>query len=73
MFSQITTSSFENVSGQPFMLTINYGNLATLDSHPYAYILPTLFYMRDNRINDYEGTKRRVIQERQQMERQRQQ
>jgi hypothetical protein len=78
MYSQITTSSFQNVTGQPFMLTIDYGNIITLDAHPYAYILQTLFYMRDNNVSEYEGTKIRIIQEedlerRRQEERQRQQ
>lgn len=63
MYSQITTSSFENVSGQPFILTIDYGNITTLDARPYAYVLQTLFYMRDNRVGDYEGTKMRLMQE----------
>ena len=63
MYSQITTSSFENVSGQPFMLTIDYGNLDRLDARPYAYVLQALFYMRDNRVSDYEGTKMRLMQE----------
>lgn len=72
MYSQITTSSFENVSGQPFMLIIDYGNIATLDSHPYAYVLQTLFYMRDNRVNDYKGTKVRLIREDFQRQRQQQ-
>jgi len=63
LYSQITSRSFKDVSGQPFLLTINYGNLDRLDAHPYAYVLPTLFYMRDNRVNDYEGTKRIVIRE----------
>lgn len=63
MHSQITTSSFQNVSGQPFMLTIDYGNVTTLDTHPYAYVLQTLFYMRDNRMNDYQQIKSRIIRE----------
>jgi hypothetical protein len=63
MYSQITTSSFQNVSGQPFILTIDYGNIATLDARPYAYVLSTLFYMRDNRVSSYEGTKMRLMQE----------
>ena len=63
MYSQITTSSYENVSGQPFILTIDYGNITTLDARPYAYVLQTLFYMRDNRVVDYEGTKMRLMQE----------
>jgi hypothetical protein len=63
MYSQITTSSFENVSGQPFMLTIDYGNITTLDARPYAYVLQALFYMRDNRVSDYEGTKMRIMRE----------
>ena len=63
MYSQITTSSFENVNGQPFMLTIDYGNITTLDARPYAYVLQALFYMRDNRVSNYEGTKMRLMQE----------
>lgn len=63
MYSQITTSSFQNVSGQPFILTIDYGNIATLDARPYAYVLSTLFYMRDNRVSDYDGTKRMLIEQ----------
>jgi hypothetical protein len=63
MYSQITTSSFQNVSGQPFMLTIDYGNITTLDARPYAYVLQALFYMRDNRVSNYEGTKMRLMQE----------
>ena len=63
MYSQITTSSFENVSGQPFMLTIDYGNITTLDARPYAYVLQALFYMRDNRVSNYEGTKMRIMRE----------
>jgi len=74
--SQITTDTFENVSGQPFILTIDYGNIDTLDARPYAYVLSTLFYMRDNRLGDYDGTKRMLIEQdlkrRQEMERQRQ-
>jgi hypothetical protein len=62
MQSQITTSSFFNVAGQPFMLTIDYGNIITLDARPYAVVLQALFYMRDKRVNDYEGTKIRIIQ-----------
>ena len=82
MHSQITTSSFQNVSGQPFMLTIDYGNVTILDARPYAYVLQALFYMRDNRVSDYEGTKMRIMREdvqrqeverRQQEERRRQQ
>lgn len=74
-YSQITTSSFEDVSGQPFMLTIDYGNITTLDARPYAYILQALFYMRDNRISDYSGVKMRLMEEnvQQQAEFQRQQ
>ena len=34
-----------------------------LDARPYAYILPTLLYMSTNRVGDYEGIKRRVMQE----------
>jgi hypothetical protein len=63
LYSQITDRSYTDVGGQPFLLTIDYGNLDRLDAHPYAYVLPTLFYMRDNRVNDYEGTKRIVIRE----------
>jgi hypothetical protein len=63
LYSQITDRSYTDVGGQPFLLTIDYGNLDRLDAHPYAYVLPTLFYMRDNRVNDYEETKRIVIQE----------
>jgi hypothetical protein len=74
--SQITTDTFENVSGQPFILTIDYGNITTLDARPYAYVLQALFYMRDNRVNDYNGTKIMLIKQdlkrRQEMERQRQ-
>lgn len=78
MYSQITTSSFYNVSGQPFMLTIDYGNIITLNARPYAVILQALFYMRDKKVNDYERTKIRIMEgdierERQQEERQRQQ
>ena len=61
MYSQITTSSFYDVSGQPFMLTIDYGNIITLDAHPYAVVLQALFYMRDKRVNDYERTKIRIM------------
>ena len=60
LYSQITDRSYKDVGGQPFLLTIDYGNLDRLDAHPYAYVLPTLFYIRDNRINDYEGTKQRL-------------
>lgn len=63
MQSQITRSDFLNVAGQPFMLTIDYGNIITLDARPYAYVLQALFYMRDNNVSDYEGTKIRIIQE----------
>lgn len=63
LYSQITDRSYTDVGGQPFLLTIDYGNLDRLDAHPYAYVLPTLFYMRDNRVNDYEETKRILIQE----------
>lgn len=63
MYSQITTSSFYNVSGQPFMLTIDYGNIITLDAHPYAVVLQALFYMRDNNVSDYERTKIRIMRE----------
>lgn len=63
LYSQITDRSYTDVGGQPFLLTIDYGNLDRLDAHPYAYVLPTLFYMRDNRVNDYEVTKRIVIRE----------
>ena len=63
MYSQITRSSYYNVTGQPFILTIDYGNIITLDARPYAYILQALFYMRDNNVSDYEGTKIRIIQE----------
>ena len=73
MYSQITTSSFENVSGQPFILTIDYGNIATLDARPYAYVLQALFYMRDNRVGDYEGTKMRLMREDVQRQRRQQQ
>ena len=74
MMLQITTSSFTNVAGQPFMMNIDYGSIITLDAHPYAFVLPTLFYMRDRRVNDYEGTKRRFIQiQRRQQEEQRRQ
>lgn len=62
-YSQITTDTFENVSGQPFMLTIDYGDINTLDARPYAYVLSTLFYMRDKRVGDYEGTKMRLMRE----------
>lgn len=77
MHSQITTSSFQNVSGQPFMLTIDYGNVTILDARPYAYVLQALFYMRDNRVSDYEGTKMRImredVQRQQELQRQQQQ
>ena len=74
MMLQITTSSFTNVAGQPFMMNIDYGSIITLDAHPYAFVLPTLFYMRDRSVNDYEGTKRRFIQiQRRQQEEQRRQ
>ena len=63
LYSQITDRSYTDVGGQPFLLTIDYGNLDRLDAHPYAHVLPTLFYMRDNHINDYETTKRIVIRE----------
>jgi hypothetical protein len=63
MYSQITRSSYYNVTGQPFILTIDYGNIITLDARPYAYVLQALFYMRDNNVSDYEGTKIRIIQE----------
>lgn len=63
MYSQITRSSYQNVTGQPFILTIDYGNIITLDARPYAYVLQALFYMRDNNVSDYEGTKIRIIQE----------
>jgi len=62
-YSQITSRSFINVRGQPFLLTIDYGNLDRLDARPYAYVLQALFYMRDNRVSDYEGTKMRLMQE----------
>lgn len=62
MYSQITSRSFYNVGGQPFMLTIGYGNLDRLDARPYAHVLPTLFYMRDNRVNEFQATKMRIIQ-----------
>lgn len=63
MYSQITKSSYYNVTGQPlFILTIDYGNIITLDARPYTYVLQALFYMRDKRVNDYEGTKIRIIQ-----------
>lgn len=63
IYSRITSSSFSNVSAQPFMLSIDYGNVMMLDARPYAYILPTLLYMSTNRVGDYEGIKRRVMQE----------
>ena len=64
MYSQITRSSYQNVTGQPlFILTIDYGNIITLDARPYAYVLQALFYMRDNNVRDYEGTKIRIIQQ----------
>ena len=63
--SQITSSSFTDVGGQPFLLTIDYGNLNHLDARPYAYILPTLFFMRDHRVNDFQGVKLRIMREQQ--------
>ena len=55
MYLQITTSSFYNdVISQPFMVTIDYGNIKKLNARPYAVILQALFYMRDNNVNDYE-------------------
>ena len=71
--SQITSSSFTDVGGQPFLLTIDYGNLDRLDARPYAYILPTLFYMRDHRVNDFQGVKLRIIREQQDEKRRMQQ
>jgi hypothetical protein len=62
LYSQIVSSSLDSVSG-PFLLKVNYGNLDRLDARPYAYVLSTLFYMRDNRVNDYEGTRLRIMQE----------
>lgn len=61
MLLQITTSSFTNVAGQPFMMNIDYGSIITLDGRPYAFVLPTLFYMRDHNVNDYEGTKTMIM------------
>ena len=71
--SQITSSSFTDVGGQPFLLTIDYGNLNRLDARPYAYILPTLFYMRDHRVNDFQGVKLRIMREQQDEKRRMQQ
>lgn len=64
-YSQITNpSAFSHVGGQHFMLTIDYGNIMKLDARPFAYILPTLLSMAQTpNTSDYEGTKRRVIQE----------
>jgi hypothetical protein len=57
------------------MMDIDYGNIYTLDARPYAFMLPTLFYMRDHNSSDYEGTKtiimRRQEEQRQEEERRR--
>ena len=68
MYLQITTSSFYNdVSGQPFMVTIDYGNIKKLNARPYAVILQALFYMRDNNVNDYERIVFDLAERRQQL------
>jgi len=68
MMLQITTSSFSNVAGQPFMMNIDYGSIITLDGRPYAFVLPTLFYMRDHNVNDYEGTKTMIMRRQEEVE-----
>ena len=73
MNSKITTAVSDNL--EVFMMDIDYGNIYTLDARPYAFMLPTLFYMRDHNSSDYEGTKtiimRRQEEQRQEEERRR--
>ena len=59
MNSKITTAFSDNL--EVFMMDIDYGNIYTLDARPYAFMLPTLFYMRDHNSSDYEGTKMMIM------------
>jgi len=59
MNSKITTAVSDNL--EVFMMDIDYGNIYTLDARPYAFMLPTLFYMRDHNSSDYEGTKTMIM------------
>jgi hypothetical protein len=72
MNSKITTAVSDNL--EVFMMDIDYGNIYTLDARPYAFMLPTLFYMRDHNSSDYEGTKMMIMrrQEEQRQEKKRQ-